>query len=88
VLERINAGPRRAHALHKLAYLVDDAGALAMAEAALAAAGDDDELCADIELSASLFAEMGGDPARSRRYWRRPPRGRRQPGSPSSSRRR
>jgi DNA-binding CsgD family transcriptional regulator len=67
VLERISAGPRRAHALHKLAYLVDDAGALAMAEAALAAAGDDDELCADIELSAALFAEQGGKPERSRR---------------------
>ena len=66
VLERTPAGPRRAHALHKLAYLVEDAGALAMAEAALDEAGDDDELCADIELSAALFAEMGGKPARSR----------------------
>ena len=66
VLERTAAGPRRAEALHKLAYLVEDAGALAMAEAALDEAGDDDELCADIELSAALFAEMGGKPERSR----------------------
>ena len=66
VLERTTAGPRRARALHKLAYLVEDAGALAMAEAALDEAGDDDELCADIELSAALFAEMGGKPERSR----------------------
>jgi DNA-binding CsgD family transcriptional regulator len=67
VLERTAAGPRRAKALHKLAYLVEDAGALAMAEAALGEAGDDDELCADIELSAALFAEQGSKPERSRR---------------------
>jgi DNA-binding CsgD family transcriptional regulator len=66
VLERTASGPRRAHALHKLAYLVENAGALAMAEAALDEAGDDDELCADIELSAALFAEMGGRPERAR----------------------
>jgi DNA-binding CsgD family transcriptional regulator len=68
VLERTAVGPRRAEALHKLAYLVDDAGALGLAEAALDEAGDDAALRADIELSASLFAQMGGAPEAALRY--------------------
>ena len=71
-LARAGAGPLRADALHKLAYLVMDDSALQLAEAALDEAGTDDALLAEIELSASTFAAMGGDghgaaPCRRRR---------------------
>jgi DNA-binding CsgD family transcriptional regulator len=61
VVARAEAGPVRAGALHKLAYLVTDDSALRLAEAALDEAGSDPALLADIEMSASLFAGMGGD---------------------------
>ena len=67
VAARAEAGPLRADALHKLAYLVSDDSALRLAEAALDEAGTDDALLADIELSASLFAVMGGDGTALRR---------------------
>jgi DNA-binding CsgD family transcriptional regulator len=60
-LVRTEAGPLRADALHKLAYLVTDDTALRLAETALSEAGNDDALLADIERSAALFASMGGD---------------------------
>jgi DNA-binding CsgD family transcriptional regulator len=60
VLARAEAGPVRADALHKLAYLVTDHSALALTEAALEEAGDDEDLRADIGLSAALFAVMTG----------------------------
>jgi DNA-binding CsgD family transcriptional regulator len=60
-LARAEAGPARADVLHKLAYLVTDDSALRITETALTEAGDDDALVADIELSASLFAAMGGE---------------------------
>ena len=61
VLARAGAGPLRAAALHKLAYVVMDDSALQLAEAALDEAGTDDALLAEIQLSASTFAAMGGD---------------------------
>ena len=60
VLAREAAGPRRAEALHKLAYLVDDDSALRVAEEALGEASEEAALVADIAISASMFAVMGG----------------------------
>ena len=55
------AGAQRAKALISLAYLVDDDSGLRVAESALAHTGDDDALAADILVSASMFAGMGGE---------------------------
>jgi DNA-binding CsgD family transcriptional regulator len=60
-LARAEAGPARANALHKLAYLVTDDSALALTERALSDAGDDDALVTEIERSGALFASMGGE---------------------------
>ena len=68
VLERAPAGPARAAALHKLAWLVTDDSALTLAREALAEAGDDQALCAEIEISAFQFAMMGGEMALAVRH--------------------
>ena len=61
VLAREAAGPRRADALHKLAYLVTDDSALSLAEEASAELHEEDAaLLAEIAISASMFAVMGG----------------------------
>ena len=61
VLARAGAGPLRAAALHKLAYVVMDDSALQLTEAALDEAGTDEALLAEVHLTASMFAAMGGD---------------------------
>ncbi|HYI20738.1 MAG TPA: AAA family ATPase [Solirubrobacteraceae bacterium] len=61
VLARAGAGPLRAAALHKLAYVVMDDSALELAESALVEAGTDEALLAEVHLTASMFAAMGGD---------------------------
>jgi DNA-binding CsgD family transcriptional regulator len=68
VLALTDAGPQRAEALHKLAYLVTDDSALRLAESALQEVGDDEALRADIELSASLFAAMAGAQPKAMRH--------------------
>jgi DNA-binding CsgD family transcriptional regulator len=60
VLARAEAGPQRADALHQLALVATDDGGPQLAEAALAEAGTDLALLADIEMSAAMFAVMGG----------------------------
>ena len=57
VLAREATGPRRADALHKLAYLVTDDSALSLAEQASAELEEEDAaLLAEISISASMFA--------------------------------
>ena len=68
VLDRAPSGPRRADALHKLAYVSMDDSALGVTEDALREAGDDDALAADIEVSAAMFAGLGGDGPAAMRY--------------------
>jgi DNA-binding CsgD family transcriptional regulator len=60
VMAAVESGPLRAEALHRLAYLVSDDSGLRLAEAAVAEAGSDDALLADVELSAMMFATMAG----------------------------
>ena len=61
VLAREATGPRRADALHKLAYLVTDDSALSLAEQASAELEEEDAaLLAEISISASMFAVMSG----------------------------
>ncbi|MGZ8695466.1 MAG: AAA family ATPase, partial [Gaiellaceae bacterium] len=68
VVARAEAGPLRAGALRRLAYLVTDDSALRVAESALEEAGDDDELRAEVHLKACTFATMGGDGPRALRH--------------------
>ncbi len=60
VLAEHPVGRQRAHALHKLAYLVTDDSAPRLIELALEEAGDDDVLRAEIHSDAYMFHMMGG----------------------------
>ncbi|HYH88102.1 MAG TPA: AAA family ATPase [Solirubrobacteraceae bacterium] len=60
VRRRAPAGSLRAEALHRLAHLVTDDSALETVEAALAEAGAEDELLAQIHLSAATLGVMSG----------------------------
>ena len=68
LVEEAPAGALRAEALHRLGYLTGDASGPQLVARALAEAGDDDRLLADLHHSMSALVIMQGDVERALRH--------------------